>query len=104
MADETVSDKLAKSLSEPDYAIIGKALVETAQKDNNEAIKDAIISGVATILKDINHQKLSIEVAQARIDLQDRRISALQSGEFKIDEVTGTVVFDDNILNVGSCL
>jgi hypothetical protein len=95
-------ESIVKSTDE--YGALGKAIIERAQEARSEDVQNAIVNGVKSILLDIASQKRGIQVAEAKIELQQARISALQSGEFKIDNITGTVVFNDKTLNIGSYL
>jgi hypothetical protein len=96
-SEKTGTDALQKTGF--DYQVLGKALVEKAEQDQQKQVQDAVVSGVQSILRDIAIQKATIEAAQHRITKQEWRIAALQAGQFTIDTVNACIQFQDATLN-----
>lgn len=81
---------------------LGPALIKQAQDQERESTQRVVVAGVQAIMKDIQNQKQTISNASERLLLQQKRLEALNAGEFTVEfkqEWGGpTVVFSDKDL------
>lgn len=81
------TDSLAVVL---DTKELGTKLIDMAREEERDAMQKAVIGGVRAIMADITKYKNVIAEANDRIAKQERRLKALNAGEF-------TVKYDVNI-------
>jgi hypothetical protein len=95
-------DSLAKTT--PDYAAIGKAIIGKAEEQRQERAQDGVVVRVQRIIHDLAARRKDmaeyIENEQFEIDLQEKRLKAIEAGEFTLDILTG-LHFNDDDLNGG---
>lgn len=106
-----MSDKLAKRSEQFTTSIqksmqndpekLGSALVEIATKRYDKEFSDQVITFVQTLIKHKEALQFSVMKAEKEMELTDRRIEAIERGEFTIERYTGRIIFKDSVLQFG---
>jgi hypothetical protein len=81
---------------------IGKHLLSKAQNKYNQDREDLVVKEVERIMRAKDEYRTKLEHAEKAIVFYDRKLSALDAGEFEIDIThgyQGGIKFDDEELN-----
>lgn len=63
---------------------IGPKLIEMARDKERQAMQDAVVNGIRAIMADVTKHQNVIKVSKERIEKQEKRLKALNSGEFTV--------------------
>jgi hypothetical protein len=107
MPDETPKTDLLQT-SNTDYKEFGPNLVREAEERRRILRTNTVVAGVERIMQSIEQQQTTIHTyrrdiaaAEGQIAKQQKRIAALQVGEFVLDSSDFSIVFNDPELNGG---
>lgn len=75
-------------------AELGKALLEAATKQNQQAAQSVVLSRVQEIMRELHQQRDYVEQAKQNIAILEGRLKAIESGDFAIER-NGVMSFSD---------
>lgn len=79
-------------------AVLGKSLIEAAQQQNRETLRNQVVGHVREFMMNLNKQRLYLESTQANIALLEEKLAALEAGAFTV-ATYGQITFTDPVLN-----
>jgi hypothetical protein len=97
--DEMVSS-IIKAMEE-DSKKFGSTLVAAAGKTHDEERTKALVERVKELMKHRMNLYANLEKIKNEIALFDRRIKAIEAGEFLLESYSGSITYKDSMLNLG---
>jgi hypothetical protein len=95
---ESMVSSIIKAMEE-DSKKFGSALVKNATESFDKDRTAALINRVKELVRHRMNLYAALEKTKQEIALFDRRISAIDAGEFALDGHTGNIIFKDANLN-----
>lgn len=92
--DSRVTTGLAKR---GDLGELGKAIIEEAKEENKKALKKSVIGVAQDLMASIGKMEDVIENCEQNINLQRRKLQAIEDGEFVLGNY-GTITYKETEL------